>query len=243
MVASTLRNEILSGRLREGDMLPRQEDLLVDFKVSPPAVREALRILETEGLISVRRGNVGGAVVHVPSVRGVAYMVSLVLQVQHTPIHDVGAALADLEPLCAAMCASQNDRADTIVPSLRVLIDQQQDAVNDAVLYNRLARQFHETIVAECKNETMIVVIGALESVWTSHERRVYEVGAGPTPGGYRAALRAHEKLADAIEAGDSNLATQLARRHLEATQSFTMSMDDHTGIVAETVRDRPQPG
>ena len=68
-MASRLRNEILSGRLTEGDSLPRQEDLLADFKVSPPAVREALRILETEGLISVRRGNVGGAIVHLPTAR------------------------------------------------------------------------------------------------------------------------------------------------------------------------------
>jgi len=73
MVASALRDEILSGSLTEGDTLPRQEDLLADFQVSPPAVREALRILETEGLVSVRRGNVGGAVVHVPSARGVAW--------------------------------------------------------------------------------------------------------------------------------------------------------------------------
>ncbi len=36
LVASKLRNEILSGRLTEGDSLPRQEDLLADFKVSPP---------------------------------------------------------------------------------------------------------------------------------------------------------------------------------------------------------------
>ena len=67
IVASRLRDDILSGRIKEGDVLPSQDSLLSEFRVSPPALREAIHILETDGLISVRRGNVGGAVVHPPS--------------------------------------------------------------------------------------------------------------------------------------------------------------------------------
>src|ERR1700755_1275124 len=66
MVAALLRERILSGALRDGDPLPRQEDLLKEFGISKPSLREALRILEAEGLITVRRGNRGGALVHVP---------------------------------------------------------------------------------------------------------------------------------------------------------------------------------
>ena len=60
LVASRLRDDILTGRLTEGDVLPSQEALFAEFGVSPPAVREAVHILESDGLISVRRGNVGG---------------------------------------------------------------------------------------------------------------------------------------------------------------------------------------
>lgn len=62
IVASKLRDDILSGRLRAGDILPTQENLYSEFGVSPPALREAIHLLETDGLIAVRRGNVGGAV-------------------------------------------------------------------------------------------------------------------------------------------------------------------------------------
>jgi GntR family transcriptional regulator, transcriptional repressor for pyruvate dehydrogenase complex len=238
MVAASLRNEILSGRLKEGDTLPRQEDLLADFKVSPPAVREALRILETEGLISVRRGNVGGAVVHFPTARGVAYMVSLVLHVQNTSLDDVGTALRLLEPLCAAMCADRADRRETVVPVLQEIIQDQLEAMQDNVLYNQAARRFHEAIVAYCGNETMILVIGSLESLWTAHERHVYEVGPQVTSLVRRTAMRAHEKLLAAIESGNADAATQIARRHLDATQAFTLSADDHHDVVADFVRD-----
>jgi DNA-binding FadR family transcriptional regulator len=238
LVASKLRDEILSGRLTEGDSLPRQEDLLADFKVSPPAVREALRILETEGLVSVRRGNVGGAIVHLPTARGVAYMVSLVLQAQRTSLDDVGAAIRDLEPLCAGMCARRPDRKEAVVPVLQYLIDQQSEALGDNIAYNRLARRFHETLVQHCGNETMILVIGALESVWTAHERHVYQVTPGTNPALRRSALRAHEKLVAAIDAGNADAAAQIASRHLDATQAFTMAADqDHT-VLAERVRD-----
>jgi DNA-binding FadR family transcriptional regulator len=245
MVASTLRNEILSGRLNEGDILPRQEDLLADFKVSPPAVREALRILETEGLISVRRGNVGGAVVHLPSARGVAYMVSLVLQSRQTPIDDVGAALLELEPLCAAICAGRPDRAETVVPALEAITERQAEALNDATAFNRAAREYHETIVAQCGNETMILVIGGLESVWTAHERNVLrEDRPEPSVVARRTALRAHEKLTATILSGNADATAQLARRHLDATQAIILGgARQQRNIVAELVRDTHAPG
>src|SRR5512141_1942510 len=64
MIANDLRNRILNGEIADGEMLPRQEELLEAFRVSMPSLRGALQILETERLITVLRGSVGGAVVH-----------------------------------------------------------------------------------------------------------------------------------------------------------------------------------
>ena len=107
LVASRLRDDILTGRLKEGDVLPSQESLFAEFGVSPPAVREAIHILESDGLISVRRGNVGGAVVHLPSADRTAHMISMVLQTRAATPGDVSEALLHLEPICAGMCAAR----------------------------------------------------------------------------------------------------------------------------------------
>ncbi|PRC50663.1 FadR family transcriptional regulator, partial [Mycobacterium sp. ITM-2017-0098] len=93
----------LTGRLKEGDVLPSQEALFAEFGVSPPAVREAIHILESDGLISVRRGNIGGAVVHLPSSERTAQMISMVLQTRAATPGDVSEALLHLEPICAGM--------------------------------------------------------------------------------------------------------------------------------------------
>src|SRR6478736_7209435 len=52
-VADALRNRILNAEYADGAMLPKQEELVDEFGVSLPSVREALRSLETEGLITV----------------------------------------------------------------------------------------------------------------------------------------------------------------------------------------------
>jgi GntR family transcriptional repressor for pyruvate dehydrogenase complex len=239
MVAASLRTEILSGHLTEGDTLPRQEDLLAEFNVSPPAVREALRILETEGLISVRRGNIGGAVVHVPTAEGVSYMVSLVLQVQKTSLEDVGIALRQLEPPCASLCALRRDRAKKVVPGLKALLQAQRDAP-DLATFNQASRGFHEAIVASCGNDTMILVVGALERVWSAHEHTIYELSSEAGDGLRRPALHAHERLTAAIATGDADAAAAIARKHFDATNEFIKSTGAHDYVVADFVRGGP---
>ena len=128
MVAAALRKRIVSGAIEDGGMLPKQEDLMAEFGISLPPMREALRILETEGLITVRRGNTGGAVVHQPQAAKAAYMLGLVLESRDVPVHDVLSALRRLEPVCAAACAAREDRAETVLPRLRATLDASKAA-------------------------------------------------------------------------------------------------------------------
>src|SRR4051794_32273345 len=96
-VADELRDEILKGSFREGDRLDGQDALLERFNVSMPSIREALGILELEGLVTVQRGKFGGAVVHRPDAARVAYMTALVLESRQSPLADVAEALRFLE--------------------------------------------------------------------------------------------------------------------------------------------------
>lgn len=247
IVAASLRDDILTGKLKEGDSLPRQENLFTEFRVSLPAVREAMRILETEGLVTVRRGNVGGAIVHLPTAERTAQMISMVLQTRGATPGDVSGTLSHIEPICAGMCAARDDRATEVVPALREMIDAQQAEFDDVARYNLNARRFHETLVERCGSETMIVVIGALETIWSAHEVSVWDEASAradtsddPTSPmarrSRRAALRDHEKLLAAIEAGNQQRAVSLASAHLAATRSSTLASSQHETIDANLV-------
>jgi len=231
VVASSLRDAILRGELT---VLPRLEDLTEQFNVGPPAVREAMRILETEGLITMRRGNVGGAHVHLPTSEGVAYMVSLVLQSKSIEVRDVGAALRQLEPLCAAMCAALPDRNKTVVPALRKLVEEQADAIGDGPRTRDVIDRFHRTIVTGCGNETLVLMVGALELVWAGHASAVYdrEEFDEPDIALWKASVRDHERLVEAIAKGDSKVAG-LSLKHLEATQAYMSNLDDRRMVTA----------
>src|SRR5690349_20975798 len=219
IVAARLRDEILSGRIKEGDVLPSQDSLLAEFGVSPPALREAIHLLETDGLISVRRGNMGGAIVHPPSAERTAHMISMVLQTRAATPADVSGALMHLEPICAGMCASRADRLTEVIPFLEAEIALQTEQFDNLSRYVPNARRFHEALVSRCGNEPMILLIGSLELIWSTHESGVWtgEGEAGMSVPTMRAALRDHQRLVDAIADGNTARATKLAADHLTA--------------------------
>lgn len=246
IVASRLREDILSGRLKEGDVLPSQEFLLGELGVSPPALREAIHILEADGLISVRRGNVGGAVVHLPSAERTAHMIGMVLQSRDSTPSDVSGALMYLEPVCAGMCAAREDRLTEVVPYLEAEIRIQNEQFDDTARYVPNARRFHEALVARCGNEPMILLIGSLELIWSAHESAVWSDESTPDGRGLadpsmrhgtmRAALRDHQRIVDAIHEGNRSKAIRLAQDHLAAARRNTLAFGMDKTIEAKLI-------
>lgn len=240
IVAARLREDILSGRLREGDVLPTQESLFTEFGVSPPAVREAIHLLETDGLVSVRRGNVGGAVVQQPSADRTAHMIGMVLQSRGSTPSDVSEALMHLEPICAGMCAEREDRAIEVVPHLESALAVQVENLGNPAQYVPDARHFHEVLVSRCGNEPMILLIGSLELIWSAHESAVWATdGHGGTEGTAqtrRAALRDHQRLLDAIRDGNAARATRIAGDHVAAARRNTLAFGSNRTIEAKRI-------
>ena len=223
LIASRLRTRIVNGDIADGNLLPKQDELLEEFEVSRPSLREALRILETEGLITVRRGNMGGAVVHAPKSEAAAFMMGLVLQAGRVPLSDLAEALGRLEPACAAACADRPDRAETTVPILRAAIDEAADNVDNAMAFTQMAHRFHDELVGQCGNETLRLTVGTLVTLWSTQESAWAEGAEArhvfPDRHLRLAALRAHRKLVDAIELGDANDAARISYAHMEASQ------------------------
>lgn len=240
-VAAVLRERIIEGSLGDGDLLPKQDELLEEFRISRPSLREALRILESEGLIRVRRGNVGGSVVEVPTAETSAYMFGLVLQSRRGTTSDLAAAIKHIEPITASLCAQRADRGKTVVPGLRANLEETAAAIGDGPAFTRLARSFHESMVASCGNETLILTVGALESLWSEQERQwaasAESAGRYPSEKAQREVQAAHKALLQAIESGQSDRASKLAGRHLEHSQRYSMDGSSDQVVKATALR------
>ncbi|PTR20226.1 GntR family transcriptional regulator [Rhodococcus sp. OK519] len=241
-IADDLRNRILVGDLSDGSELPIEEELRAMYPVSKPTLREAMRVLEAEGLVTVRRGSVGGAVVHRPTAEHVAYSLGLVLAGRKVDIGDIGIALRAVEPACAEACAQRADRNEVVVPVLKMLHERAIRAVGDLVEVTTLSRMFHEAIVELCGNESLSILAGALESLWSSHESTWANRDAKSVniPRKERLhALGEHLTLIEQIADGDAAGARETALKHLEVSQGYPRAGERAGTVSPDAVRAR----
>lgn len=241
LVADALRQRILSGEFPDGEALPTQPELKEAFRVSMPSVREALRMLEAEGLVVMRRGASPGAVVRLPDAENLAYMLGLVLGAQATSVAELRDAVTQFEPGCAGLCALRPDRAEVVVPILEELQRQAEDERDDQDAFARHVRGFHEAMVANCGNRAIRVMLGSLEVLWSSHVQAGVRRLQAPEPdvhASYTSAqsLEAHAELLSAIVDGDAPRAVSLARRHAHELSCellpITAAAQDGAGVV-----------
>ena len=92
VVAADLRRRIVTGALVDGDTLPREAEMMEQYGVSRPTLREAIRILQSQSLITVRQGSRSGPLVHTPDIKVAALHAAIRLQVEGAPLSDVFAA-------------------------------------------------------------------------------------------------------------------------------------------------------
>jgi GntR family transcriptional regulator, transcriptional repressor for pyruvate dehydrogenase complex len=239
LIAAYLRARIVRGELREGDSLPAELELMEQFEVSRPTLREAFRILETESLIVIRRGS-RGARVTAPDVRVAARYVGLLLQVSGTTLGDVYQARTVLEPPAAAMLARRRtarDLADltACVDRLEALIEE----LSSPAEVERWAQQtleFHDLVLARAGNQTLAIQSAVLQEVTRTHlslaGQRPEDLAARKRL--FRRTTKSYRKLIALVEAGDPAGAEKHWSAHMEAA-GRSLLQDD---LSARTVLD-----
>ncbi len=215
LVAANLRRRIVRGELAEGEALPPESQLMEQFGVSRPTLREAFRVLEAESLITVRRGSRGGARVHAPDVGVAARYAGLLLQMQGVKVSDVYQARIVIEPPAARMLAGRVSAGD--LDALQEVLDTELAAVDDPVKHGLVAMRFHERVVDLAGNATLAVLSGMLHEIIEGHIAAATSLRRTSDDGPARAAHRAHQKLLELLRAGNGEEAERFWRVHLVA--------------------------
>jgi DNA-binding FadR family transcriptional regulator len=233
LVARHLRQQIVGGTLVEGDALPSEVALTERYGVSRPTLREAFRVLEAEGLITVRRGAHGGARVHAPNADVAARYAGFVLEHQATTLADVYAARLLLETPCAALLARCHSDGDLDLLWGSVL---DGEAIGDD--RHRLIRhhaEFHALVVRLSGNHTVTLLSSMLRHIIDSANfRRVDPDTTGPAmDNAFEHGVRAHRKLVTLVEANDPHAAEALWRKHLEEANQFLLELP-HTMTILD---------
>jgi GntR family transcriptional regulator, transcriptional repressor for pyruvate dehydrogenase complex len=213
VVARMIASEIAKRNLSPGSPLPTEQLMATEFGVGRPSVREALRLLETQGLVVIRPGQGGGPVVGKPSAREFGRTVSLFLQVQRVTLRDALEAAIHLGGLYAGMAAAAVANGDDeLVPELveASKVEVPESESDDAFLY--AGRGFHDVVRRMAKNDTLALMLSGLGYIYSVRVRQAHQ---GHWDVAERLRTRKeHEKIASAIALGAVGKAHQLHVAH-----------------------------
>lgn len=211
ILASKLREMVFDGRLSAGDMLPTERDLVAQTNLSRTAVREALRILEVEGLIATRPGRSGGSTVTLPGRLSIARSVERFVKTHGVRLESLLECRVGVEPFLARLAAINRSEQD-----LALMRDLHADFVasaDDIPRYKRINLEWHLAVARASGSELLIALMEAIAQPIMDaagyHQVTTNDVRSE--------AIRAHGRILEAIAAQNPKAAFTRMERHVSA--------------------------
>src|SRR5215475_3148759 len=205
---------IAEGRLKGGDRLPPERELAEKFVVSRTSVREALRALESLGLIEIRPGE--GTFVRQVSVDALVGPLALMMTSQREANGELFEARRVLEPAIAALAASRAT-PDEVQEMERILESQAREvAAGRTGLAEDAA--FHTAIGAAARNRAITRIVHAIMDLLTQSREESLN-----TPGRPTRSHQDHRRILQAIVERKVAAAEEAMRDHLTAVEALVL--------------------
>lgn len=225
VLANELRERILAGEYVEGTPLPPERELVVQTRMSRTTVREALRILEVQGLIRIKAGRAGGAFVTKPGGESVASSLDLLIRGRQLRLASVHETREAIEPSCARLAALHRTTGDL------GRLEQANEAIaasTDLDGFLSANVDWHVAVATASHNEILTGIMLALSrAIYTATNNEGFvndEVRS--------IAVRAHRSVTRAIKDRDADAAVRRMERHVHSYAAAALAVDERT-IVA----------
>jgi len=201
---------ILSSSLRPGDKLPPMAELEKRLGVSHTVVREALRMLETRGLVQVQHGK--GVIVSLNSSDALSTSLNAVFRLHEGTLFHLMEFRTILEIEVARLAAER--RTDHNLREMQDYLQEMEQAAEVPRGYVDADVGFHNALVRATHNPVLISVTSSLQDLLVKSREITFR---GPPVGAIRA-LRAHYRIYEAVKAKDPETAAVAMRQHLDET-------------------------
>lgn len=223
-VLQQVEEQILMGRLKVGQRLPSERDLVTALGVSRTSVREALRGLEAMGIIEAKvgSGSDAGWTVAGKSPEALGTLLRLHVALAEIPLADLVEVRVQLERQAAENAARR--RSDTDLQELRALVDAMRDPGLTRTEFNELDTEFHVRIAAASSNTLTADLMQALR-----HAVKQWMIAAFERISDWRSVadrlVLEHAAVVDAIETRDGQRAGETVARHI--TEFYENALND----------------
>lgn len=217
LLAQRIVRDIVDNGLTDGDTLPPERQMLLDYEVGRGTLRETMRFLEIQGVVAIKPGPGGGPVVRNPDERHLAGTIALLLQLSGTPFSSIVEARSVLEPALAANAADRIKPED--LERLGETVEHMRRDITDEKAFLIANEQFHDIIAWSSGNHLFGYLVTSLHWITDGTvlgveypQRRREDV------------LRAHDAIFRAIAAGDADLAAKTMRDHIAGFARYMSS-------------------
>ena len=208
LAAERMRRLILDDRLRPGDPLPTQQELMERYGVSRTVIREAVRSLVQQGLIKVQPGR--GMTVNAPTMDALVQQLTVLLRTNQTTVHQLFELRILLEPAIAAAAAREHTPDDQLI--LEEILAEAERSMQDVRAFLEYDLAFNRALAEATHNPFYVVAAMPIETVL----KNTYHVALGFMQPHYIHTVKEHRHILDAVIARDSEGAALASRRHLE---------------------------
>jgi GntR family transcriptional regulator, transcriptional repressor for pyruvate dehydrogenase complex len=215
-VASQILDAFYAEGLKPGEWLGTESELAERFNVSRVTIRDAVSALSARGLIEVRVGARGGLRVATSDPARLLDAFSIQLQLMGLTRDELFEAMLAIEPVTASLAAERATEAQ--IATLRSLVEQSRECLDDAAQFTSLAVSFHQTLAATSNNRALQASLGALRSTQLEH------LGPRTTRSIAERVARIHTSILHAVAAHDPALARARMLDHLAAVSAAESS-------------------
>src|SRR5690348_7282197 len=144
LVAQRIVRDIVRGGMRPGDLLPPERMMLETYDTGRGTLREALRLLEFQGVIALKPGPGGGPILMNPAPSHLASTLQLLMQLNQAPYRVIVEVRTALEPMISQLAAERI--TDESLSELAGTVEQMRDSSDDRDSFLDSNRRFHTVI-------------------------------------------------------------------------------------------------
>ena len=219
VLAKELRRQILGGAFPPGSSLPAESEIVAQTALSRGSVREALRILESEGLVVTRPGRYGGAIAQRPDDDSLRHSISIFVQGRGISLISLLQTREAVEPPLAALAAK--NRTEEELQEMKLATESVEAAFVDTPKFLLANVEWHMAIAAASHNELLRGIIHSLSSMI----HKVSAIESFASDDVRKKVLHAHRRILEAITAKDEKAASRRMALHLAAVTVATTEL------------------
>jgi GntR family transcriptional repressor for pyruvate dehydrogenase complex len=208
LVAQRIVRDVVRGGLKPGDLLPPERTMLEKYETGRGKLREALRLLEFQGVIALKPGPRGGPVLLDPDASHLANTVVLLMQLKEAPFRTIVEVRSALEPMISSLAATRI--SDEKIKDLASTIDQMRDNLDDQHIFLEANKRFHDIIAWSSGNPLFGYIVDSLLGIMDGTV-----IGIDYPAPRRVAILKAHDGIFQALKAHDAGASEERMRVHI----------------------------